>query len=91
VRDKGYAFLGALLYAFSGFMTFNFFFNHFHEVAIFFPLILIALEELVINNRRGVFALAVAANAMINYWFFIGSAIFVVIYVFIRMTSRSGR
>jgi ABC-type multidrug transport system permease subunit len=29
VKDKAYAVLGGLLYAFSGFMTFNIFFNHF--------------------------------------------------------------
>lgn len=88
VKDQYYALIGGLLYAFSGFLLYNVFFNHFHEVAVFFPLLLIALEELIENDRRGFFALAVALNAMVNYWFFIGEVVFIVIYVFVRMTSR---
>lgn len=86
VRDKYYAVLGGLLYAFSGFMTFNIFFNHFHEVVVFFPLLLIALEELVQNDRRGFFAAMVALNCLVNYWFFIGEVVFVLLYVFVRMS-----
>lgn len=86
VRDERYALLGGLLYAFSGYLSYNIFFNHFHEVVAFFPLLLIALEELIENNRRGFFALAVALNCFVNYWFFIGEVVFVVIYVFVRMS-----
>lgn len=84
-RTPDFALIGGLLYAFSGFSAYNVFFNHFHEAIVFFPLLLIGLEELIVNKRRGVFALVVAANALINYFFFIGSAIFVVIYFFIRI------
>lgn len=78
------ALIGGLLYAFSGFSMYNVFFNHFHEVIVFFPLMLIGLEELVVNKRKGFFALTVAINALVNYFFFIGSAIFVVIYFIVR-------
>ena len=88
VRRKEFALLGSLLYAFSGFMFYNTFFNHFHEVAVFFPLLLIGMEELVQNNRRGFFAAAVAINAVVNYWFFIGSAVFCVLYFFFRCTDK---
>ena len=84
VRDERYAILGGILYAFSGTVCFNIFFNHFHEAIIFFPLLLIALEELIENDRRGWFAAAVALNCMVNYWFFIGEVVFVVIYFFVR-------
>ncbi|MEG2204170.1 MAG: YfhO family protein, partial [Oscillospiraceae bacterium] len=87
IRDQGWAVIGSLLYAFSGFMTFNIFFNHFHEAAIFFPLLLVALEELVTNNRRGFFALMVAVNCLVNYWFFLGEVVFVVLYVLLRMIT----
>lgn len=87
VRDKRYAVLGSLLYAFSGFMLYNTFFNHFHEVVVFFPLLLITLERLITENRRGGFALAVAVNAVVNYWFFIGEVVFVILYFCIRSTS----
>ena len=35
VRNPDYAFLGALMYAFSGYSIYNIFFNHFHEVIAF--------------------------------------------------------
>ena len=86
-RTKFFAQIGAMLYAFSGFLIYNTFFNHFHEAVIFFPLLLIAVEELVVNNKKGLFICAVALNCIVNYWFFIGEVVFVIIYVFIRMTS----
>jgi len=87
VRDSDYAVIGSVLYAYSGFMLFNIFFNHFHEACVFFPLMLVALEELVENDRRGWFALTVAINAMVNYWFFIGEVVFVVLYVLVRIIT----
>ena len=84
VKDQRYAIVGGMLYAFSGWMTFNIFFNHFHEAAVFFPLLLLSLEKLVTENRKGFFALMVAVNAMVNYWFFIGEVIFILLYVIVR-------
>lgn len=88
VRSKDAALIGGLLYAFSGFQAYNVFFNHFHDVTAFFPLLLIALEERMTNNRRGVFALAVGLMAVINYYFFFGEVIFVIIYFIIRCFSK---
>ncbi len=87
VRDESYAVIGAILYAFSGFTVYNIFFNHFHEVIIFFPLLLIAVEELVQNDRRGLFAGAVAINCLVNYWFFIGEVVFVALYIVVRIAT----
>ena len=87
VRDTGWAVTGSLLYAFSGFMLFNVFFNHFHEACVFFPLMLVGLEELVEHDRRGLFALTVAVNAFVNYWFFIGEVMFVILYVIVRIIT----
>lgn len=80
---------GALLYAFSGFSIYNIFFNHFHEAIIIFPLLLLSLELLITENRRGIFALTVALCAVTNYFFFFGMAIFTVIYWFIRTISKA--
>ena len=44
VRTDEYAIIGSLCYAFSGFATYNIFFNHFHEAMVFFPLLLIGAE-----------------------------------------------
>lgn len=91
VKDKNYAVIGALLYAFSGFQIYNIFFNQFQEVVALFPLLLIGMEELVQNNRKGVFAVAVALNAMCNYFMFYGQVVFCLIYFFFRCLQKSYR
>lgn len=85
VRSKNGALIGGLLYACSGFQCFNIFFNHFQDVTAFFPLMLIAMEENINNRRKGVFAAAVAFMAILNYYFFAGQAVFLILYYLIRM------
>ncbi len=89
-KSKEYALVGALLYAFSGFQIYNIFFNHFHDVVAFFPLLLVGLEEYVQNNRKGVFALAVALCATCNYFFFVGQVVFLFLYYFVRTAHCAG-
>ena len=89
--NKNFAVLGGLLYAFSGFTCFNIFFNHFHEAMIIFPLLLAAMDELFENNRRGVLALAVFFSCTMNYYFFVGQVVFVVIYWLVRVITKSYR
>ncbi len=86
-RKNETALLGALLYAFSGFSVYNIFFNHFHEALVVFPLLLLSIELLITENRRGVFALMVCVCAVTNYFFFFGMVVFAVIYWFVRMLS----
>ena len=85
VTNPQNALIGGLLYAFSGYSMYNIFFNHFHEAIVFFPLLLIGLEESVVNKRRGALAVAVAINAFVNYFFFIGECIFLVLYFVARI------
>jgi len=82
-----YALIGGILYAFSGFSIYNVFFNHFHEAIIYFPLMLLGLERFMKDDKRGLFGLMVCLSALNNYYFFIGQAIFIVIYWFVRMFS----
>ncbi|MCL2013932.1 MAG: YfhO family protein [Oscillospiraceae bacterium] len=84
IKNREYAVIGAFLYAFSSFQIYNIFFNHFHDVTALFPLLLIALEELVVNNRRGVFAVSAAMMCVVNYFFFFGQILFLIIYFFVR-------
>ncbi|MBR2044484.1 MAG: YfhO family protein [Clostridia bacterium] len=79
--------IGALLYAFSGFSIYNIFFNHFHEAIVFFPLLLLSIELLITENKRGYFAVCVALCAVVNYFFFFGMVVFTIIYWFIRTIS----
>lgn len=80
---------GALLYAFSSFSVYNIFFNHFHEAIIIFPLLLLSLELLWTENRRGIFALCVALSAVANYFFFVGMVVFCVIYWIVKLSSKA--
>lgn len=89
VRKQNYAVIGALLYTFSGFQIYNTFFNQFHEVVALFPLLLIGMEELVQNNRKGLFALAVALNAACNYFMFVGQVAFCILYFVFRLSQKS--
>ncbi|MCR1839480.1 YfhO family protein [Murimonas intestini] len=84
VKDKRFAVLGSMLYAFSGFQSCNLVFYHFHDVVALFPLLLLGVEVMVEDDKKGVFALAVFINALLNYFFFVGEVIFVIIYFVIR-------
>ncbi len=44
---------------------------------------------LITEDKHGPFALAVALNAIVNYWFFIGEVFFVILYFFIRITDKN--
>lgn len=79
--------LGGLMYAFSGFSIYNIFYNHFHEVLIVFPLLLLSVELFLTENKRFFFALMVMVAAVTNYFFFFGMVIFIIIYFFVRAFS----
>lgn len=85
VKNKNYALLGALMYAFSSFSVYNIFFNHFNDATALFPLLLIGLEEYMEKDRKGVFAIAVFINALTNYYFFVAEVVFLIIYFYIRL------
>ena len=91
VRSRHAAVIGGMLYAYSGFQLFNIFFNHFQDVTAFFPLMLIAMEQHINERRRGVFALSVALMALINYYFFTGQVVFLIIYFAVRCCSPDFR
>ncbi|MDD5923725.1 MAG: YfhO family protein [Clostridia bacterium] len=80
LKEKNYAVIAGLLYGFSGFSVYNVFFNHFHEAIIVFPLLLYAVDEFMFNKRRGLLAVTVFASSLMNYYFFCGQVVFVIIY-----------
>ena len=86
---KGYAALGGILYAFSGFSLYNVFFFHFHEPMIVFPLLLAALDCFLYDKRRGIFAVAVCGACVVNYYFFVGQALFVIMYFIILACTKT--
>ena len=88
VKTPSAAVIGSFLYAFSGFQLYNVFFNHFHDVTALFPLLLLALEMAVVDNKKGVFALTVGMMAVVNYFFFAGQVTFLVIYFLCRLFCK---
>ena len=76
VRDEDWSMLAGCLYAFSGFTVYNIFFNHFLDVVALFPYMLAALDDAVIDDKKGAFPFWVALNLVDNYFFFAGQAVF---------------
>lgn len=87
IKNQDYAIVGALLYAFSGFQLTNLLF-HFQDVIALFPLLLITLDKAMYENKKGLFALAIAVNAITNYFFFIGQVVFLVLYFIVKMITK---
>ena len=83
------AFWGALLFAFSGYSGAVIVYNHFHDVMAFFPLLLIAFENAMEKKKRVMFVLSVALMAIINYYFFVGEVVFLIIYWFTFYFDKS--
>ena len=90
-KNEKYAVVGALLYAFSGFQTTNLEFFHFHDVVAFFPLLLWGIENVDDRKKHPAFAAAVFLNCLVNYFFFVQEAVFMVLYFLVRYWGTSFR
>lgn len=88
VKNNSYAMMGALMYAFCGMQITQQIFFQFHDVVAFFPLLLLALDKAVEENKKHVFLGAVALNCYINYYFFISEVIFVLLYLGVKVISK---
>ena len=84
VKDRRYALPASLMYAFSGFMSTNLLFYHFHDVVVLFPLMLLAVDLAMEEKRYGFLIPATALNALVNYFFLPGEIIFLAAYFFLR-------
>lgn len=84
LRTETGAYAAALLFAFSGYQGAVLVYNHFHDFVAFFPLWLIMFERLVEEKKKLGFIFMTALMAIINYYFFVGGALFLVIYFIAR-------
>jgi len=91
VKTDQAAFLGAVMYAFSGFQLASLVFNHFHDITALFPFLLLSFELLVTENRRVYFAVVTGLTALTNYYFFYGIVIFILIYYIVRIITKEYR
>ena len=91
-RESFWAVIGSLLYTFSGFQACNIVFQHFHDATAFFPLYLLTFDNAVEKNRTAGFTLMTALMSVINYYFFFGQVIFILLYYIVRYCpSRNPR
>lgn len=88
VKNKNYAIIGSLLYTFSGFQLTNTMFYHFHDVVALFPLLLYTFDNLIYDNKKWHFTLMVSLLLFTNWFFFIGEAIFIIIYYLIKILTK---
>lgn len=86
--DEG-AFIGAMLFTFSGYSGAVLVFNHFHDSFAFFPLYLYTFEKAMEEKKRIPFALMTLLMAVINYYFFVGQVVFLIIVFFVRYFDLS--
>lgn len=92
VRDERLALTGSVLYVFSSFTVVNTQFYHFTEVIAFFPLILLGLEIAMSDAPQpGLLALLCGLNALVNYYFMLGSALLAALYFAFRFFSGDWR
>jgi len=82
MQKKDFALIGAFLYAFSGFQGAVLVYNHFHDVLAFFPLYLILFERMIEKKKILGFTLMTSFMLILNYYFFVGEVVFLVIYYF---------
>ena len=61
----------ATAYAFSGWAFFYFWFNHFLEIAVLMPVMLIGIEKIIQDRKPTYLILALFITALTNFFFFI--------------------
>lgn len=85
VKTAHFAAIGALMYAFSSFTMDSSFYHHFIDVIALFPWLLLAVDDVLEGRRKVWLSVIVLLNALTNYYFLIGTALFVLIYLFFRI------
>lgn len=76
--------LGGIMYAFSGALILNYFFNHFNDTFCLFPLFLIASEKFIKHNHYLAIIAIFALQTMININFLYNLLIFISLYILFR-------
>ena len=84
VKDDFGAIIGSALYTFSGFQACNIVFQHFHDATAFFPLYLLTFDEIVQKKKTTGFTVMTALMSIINYYFFFGQVVFMILYYLVR-------
>lgn len=89
VKNLQYALLAGILYAFCGYNIYSIFYDSFIDVTALFPYMLAALDDAIIDNKKARFPIWVALCLLVNYYFFIGEAIFLIIYFVCMLIGKN--
>ena len=74
----------AMAYGFSGWMAYYLWFNHFMEVAVVFPLVLLGVEKLLKDKNFRFLALSLFLMGITNYFFLVSTSFTAVFYAIFR-------
>lgn len=76
--------LFSMAYGFSGWMAYYLWFNHFMEVAVVFPLVLLGIEKLLKDKNFKFLALSLFLMGITNYFFLVSTSFTAVFYAVFR-------
>lgn len=89
VKKDNTALIGSVLYTFSGYTACSFVFNFVNDAFVIFPLALWGLDELVIQNKRGIFAFLIFITALSSPSTLIMEVIFYAFYFSVRFGVKN--
>ncbi|MGN0664915.1 MAG: YfhO family protein [Huintestinicola sp.] len=87
VKKDSSAFIGGMIYAFSGFQHFALL-QPFSDSVAFFPFLLLSLDMICSKRKSFFFALMLALNGITNYYFFWEMCVFLLIYFFVKIARK---
>jgi uncharacterized membrane protein YfhO len=82
--QENHARIFAMAYGFSGWMAYYLWFNHFMEVAVVFPLVLLGIEKLLKEKNFRFLALSLFLMGITNYFFLVSTSFTAVFYAIFR-------
>ncbi len=88
---ENHARIFAMAYGFSGWMAYYLWFNHFMEVAVVFPLVLLGVEKLLKEKNLRVLALSLFLMGITNYFFLVSTSFTAVFYALFRYLQPSSK
>lgn len=91
IKTEHLSFIGALIYAFSGFVMDSTYYFHFIDVIAVFPALLYLVDEVLEGRKKVTLSLMVLLNCMINYYFVVSTSVFFLMYLIFKVRFSNGK
>ncbi len=88
---ENHARIFAMAYGFSGWMAYYLWFNHFMEVAVVFPLVLLGVEKLLKEKNLRFLVLSLFLMGITNYFFLVSTSFTAVFYAIFRFLQTAAK